>query len=411
MVDVKLLEQCKLLSAILFNPSVMNDCADIKSTYFSEKGYGMLFDFFKECVDKGVEITPSKAVAKFGKEMNEFIESLIGLTPTKQELKHIIKAMKQDGQRNQAIETMKTIVEKSDDPLFDVFKAISEIEPYQEEEIKDFKQSTIQRLDERMKNKGKLGGIATGINDFDEVINGFNNGCLYICAGRSSMGKSAFMTSAIANIEKTTSVGIISLEMTGEELYNRIVAIRTRVPYWVIDRGKATDEQFDKIADSVEKIERLKIYDKGGLNCYQVCSKIRQMVKEGCKIVFVDHLGLIRVDERGNLAHNIGKITSALKTLAKELEIPIVLLSQVNRVAETQEDKRPSLKDLRDSGRIEEDADCVFFLYRDEYYNPIEDAEGKLNRYEKAEILIEKNRNGACRNIKCSFDNQVMKFY
>jgi len=412
MVDVKLLQQAKLLSAILFDTKAMNDCTDIKPTYFSEKGYGDLFKFFQDCYENGLEITPSKVIDKFGNEVKEFLGSLIGITPTKKELKQIIKCLKQDGQRTQAIESMKSIVEKSKDPLFDVFKAISELEPYEQEELKDFKQSTLKRLDDRMKSKGKLGGIASGIDDFDETINGFNNGCLYVCAGRSSMGKSAFMTSIVAHIEKYVPVGIISLEMTGEELYNRVCAVRTRIPYWVIDRGRATDAQFDKVASALSEINQLKIYDKGGLNAYQVCSKIRQMVKEGCKIVFIDHLGLIRVDDRGNLAHNIGKITSALKSLAKELEIPIVVLSQVNRVAENQEDKRPTLKDLRDSGRIEEDADCVFFLYRDEYYNPIETADGKQNRYEQAEILVEKNRNGACNNnLKCHFDNQTMTFY
>ena len=411
MEDVKLYEQCKLLSAILFNPQVLNDCCDIKSSYFSEKGYGVIFDFFKECFENGIEITPSKVISRLGNDYKDFVNSLIGITTIKSELKHIIKALKQDGQRHQAIEQMKSIIEKANDPVFDVFKAISEIEPYEEEEIKDFKQSTLKRLDERVKNKGKLGGVASGIKAFDDVINGFNKGCLYVCAGRSSMGKSAFMTSAISNIEECTGVGIISLEMTGEELYNRIVSIRTSIPYWVIDRGLTNDNQFERVADAIGKISRLKIYDKGGLNCYQVCSKIRQMVKEGCKIIFVDHLGLIKIEEKGNLAHSIGKITSALKTLAKELDIPIVLLSQVNRVAENQEDKRPSLKDLRDSGRSEEDADCVFFLFREEYYKPFTDEQGNLNRYEKSEILIEKNRNGACKNVKCYFDNQLMKFY
>lgn len=411
MEDVRLFYQAKLLSFLLANQKAIDDCSGIIPEYFSDEAYGEIFSFFKECREKGLEISPIKVVERFGNGCVEFLKSIVSMNTSELEVNGIIKCLKQEGQRKFAIDKLKDIVEKSKDPLFDVFKAISEIEPYEKEETKDFKSLTLSLLEYRMNNKGKLGGISSGIDDFDETINGFNKGLLYVCAGRSSMGKSAFMTSAVANIEKFCGVGIISLEMTGEELYNRVCAVRTSIPYWVIDRGKATDEQFDRVASTISKINKLNIYDKGGLNTYQVCSKIRQMAKEGCKIVFVDHLGLIHIDDKGNLAHNIGKITSALKSLAKELQIPIVVLSQVNRVTESQEDKRPTLKDLRDSGRIEEDADCVFFLYRDEYYNPITTPDGKQNRIEQAEILVEKNRNGACKNIRCQFDNQLMKFY
>jgi replicative DNA helicase len=409
MEETRLYYETKLIAGIFYNNNILGECMDLNGKYFESEAHGYIFDFFKECYQKGVTITPKALIQKFGDGVKDIFTKGEYL-PLSFEVPKIIQSIRVDGQKRFTLEKLKNIIEESKDPCFDVFKAISEIEPYSVEEVKDFKQATLQRLEERMKGNGALSGIASGINEFDEVINGFNNGCLYVCAGRSSMGKSAFMTSAIANIESVIGVGIISLEMTGEELINRICSVRTKIPYWVIDRGKTSPEQFDIVASEINKIKRLQIYDKGGLDKYQICSKIRQMVKDGCKIVFIDHLGLVSVEEKGNLAHSIGKITTALKTLAKELEIPIVILSQVNRATESQNDKRPSLKDLRDSGRIEEDADCVFFLYRDEYYNPVE-LDGRLNRYEDAEILVEKNRNGACKNVKCHFDNQVMKFY
>lgn len=409
--DLKQYQQISLLSILLYHPEVFEECQEIKPEYFDDE-LSEIFRFMMDRHNNGFEIAPYDIIKKIGEEKKEIVRSIVCCHTVVQEKNRIIKLMKQEGQQTYALRKIKKIIEDSEGKMFyDVYEKLSEIEPYSKEEEKDYKNLSLKRLEERMNQGGRIAGIITGIKDLDETINGFNKGCLYICAGRSSMGKSAFMTSSISNIEKTNKVGIISLEMTGEEIYNRICSVRTGIPYWVIDRGRTNEIQFDKYADEISKIKKIKMFDKGSQNQYQICAIIRNMVKDGCEIIFIDHLGLIQVEEKGNLAHNIGKVTSSLKSISKELEIPIVCLCQVNRAADSQEDKRPSLKDLRDSGRIEEDADCVFFIYRDEYYNPIVDANGNQNRYEKASVLVEKNRNGACKIINCNFDNQLMKFY
>ena len=409
--DLKQYQQISLLSILLNHPEVFDECQGIKKEYFDDE-FSDIFEFMLEEHNKGIEISPYGIIKQLGQDKTEIVKAMMTCHTVIQEKNRIIKLMKQEGQQTYALRKIKSIIENSEGKMFyDVYEKLSEIEPYSKESEKDYKNLSLKRLEERMNRGGQIAGITTGIKEFDETINGFNNGCLYICAGRSSMGKSAFMTSAISNIEKRHKVGIISLEMTGEEIYNRICAVRIEVPYWVIDRGRTNDYQFERYANEITGIKNIKMFDKGSQNQYQICAIIRNMVKDGCEMVFIDHLGLIQVEEKGNLAHNIGKITSALKSIAKELEIPIVCLCQVNRAADSQEDKRPSLKDLRDSGRIEEDADCVFFIYRDEYYNPIVDEKGNQNRYEKASVLIEKNRNGACKIINCNFDNQLMKFY
>lgn len=136
-------------------------------------------------------------------------------------------------------------------------------------------------------------------------------------------------------------------------------------------------------------------------------AQIRRFVATNkCDIVFIDHLGIIEFDDKLNRAHAIGKVTAALKSLAKELDIPVVSLCQVNRGVEGKESKRPRLSDLRDSGRIEEDADCVVFLYRPEYYNPTRNSKDA----ESAELIISKNRNGECRIVKCTFNGPFMMF-
>lgn len=414
MEEIDLSEEQYVIGSILSKPHLIDEIQYVNPRYFQYQLHQKIMEVIYDFQSNGKEITALNVVKVIGKEHSDYIAKISSIFGSKQKLGSYVKNIIEDGSKRIVTEEIKELLEKAKDPSFDIRVAIQNININTEPEKKDFKQDTIKTLEWKMNHKDQRSGISSGIKCFDEKINGFNGGCLYICAGRSSMGKSAFMTSLISKIEKDTPVGIISLEMTGRELYNRVCSIRANIPYWVVDRGRTTDEQFERFIEQVEKTDKLFIDDRGGLNCQQVCASIRYLVKKNaCKIVFVDHLGLIKVDERGNLAHAIGNITATLKTLSKELNIAIVAICQVNRGVEGERDRRPKLSDLRDSGRIEEDADCVFFLYRDEYYNPIyTDKEKKsLNRYEKAEILVQKNRNGACGRLNIFFDNQLMKFY
>lgn len=409
--DVRLYEEQCLIGKILVSPDIMVELPNIEPEYFSNQVNREIFTAIKNLVVSGMEVSALAVHKGTNKKYGGYIVELSSLFPTKKAVKSYAKDIVESGKNLWMEEKIKLIMEN---PNANISDEIGKLQPPKDdEEETDFKQSLLRMLEWKMNHKDEIGGIKCGIKTFDETTNGLKGGLLYICAGRSSMGKSAFMTSIISEIEKNSKVGIVSLEMTKEELATRICSIRTNIPYWVIDRGQTTNEQFDRVYETTEKMNNLLIDDKGGKNTAQVCTTIRKMVSDGCKIVFVDHIGIIQVDSKGNLAHEVGKITASLKSLAKELNIPIVALCQVNRGVEGEKDKRPKLSDLRDSGRIEEDADCVFFLYRDEYYNPIfiDKEKTKQNRYEKAEILIQKHRNGACRKIQCFFDNQLMKFY
>lgn len=256
-------------------------------------------------------------------------------------------------------------------------------------------------LQEKM--KGVQTGISTTIPDLDDKINAFQKGRLYIVGARPSMGKSAFMCSLVERIEKEQNVGIISLEMNTAELKQRIACLRSDIRHWKIEKGKCTNDEFDAYARALTSIRNVRINDKGGLDRYNICSIIRNMVKKyGCKIVFIDHLGLIKTETKGNLAHEIGEDTKALKSLSKELGIPIVCLCQLNRSIEKEKTKRPTLSDLRDSGRIEEDADCVILLYRENYYNE--------NAGLEAEYIVSKCRNGKCGKAIGSFEPEYMRW-
>ena len=409
MEDVRLYEEQCVIGRILSLPEILVELPNIEPEYFENGVNREIFSAIKKIVSEGRDVSALAVHKETGKKYGGYLVELSSLFPPKKSVKRYAKDIVESGKNLWMAEKIKLIMEQ---PNANISEEIGKLQPPKdEEEETDFKKNLLKTLEWKMQHKNERDGIQTGIKTFDETTNGFKKGLLYVCAGRSSMGKSAFMTSVISEIEKKNKVGIVSLEMTKEELATRVCSIRTNIPYWVIDRGQTTNEQFDRVYETTERMNNLVIDDRGGKNTVQVCTTIRKMVSEGCKIVFIDHIGIIQVDSKGNLAHEVGKITASLKSLAKELDIPIVALCQVNRGVEGEKDKRPKLSDLRDSGRIEEDADCVFFLYREEYYHPVKTPDGKQNRYENAEILIQKHRNGACCKIPCHFDNQLMRFY
>lgn len=396
----------QVLSVLLNNPKLAIDNY-IKEDYFLHRDNKNIVRAILKLVEEQKPVSPMEVCRQDKNIILDYVLELFKMG-CNFDIKTHIKFLKENFENLNGLIKIKAILDDSDDKDVDVYSELNKIiEERPVTELRtDFKQDLIAMLDRKMKNGGKLEGILTGINDFDEVLNGFNGGRIYVCGARSSMGKSAFMCSCIEEIIKKSKVGIISLEMTKEELARRISCIRANIPYWIIDKGRANESQFEVFCNVVNGLKNIYIDDVGGLSCSDICFKIRQMVNNGCKIVFVDHLGLVKIGEsRQNLAYLIGQVTMAFKALSKELNIPIVLLHQVNRGVEKQSDKRPHLSDLRESGRIEEDADSVFFLYRPDYYKV-----DSVGRYEEGEILVAKNRNGECKTIKTTFDNQLMKW-
>ena len=322
------------------------------------------------------------------------------------DIKSYVKQLIEDSDKYNALIKSQDILERAKaDRDVDVFSELSNaatrdfIERYDSSN-----EAMLKRLERKMQKDEKFLGIKCGIGDIDKNINNFQNGRLYVVGARSGMGKSALMCSMVENIEKKYKVGIISLEMLASELKQRIACIRGKIPHWKIEKGEC-EKEFDGYATALMSIKNVLISDKGGLNCPQVIALIRQMVKRAkCRIVFVDHLGLIQVSDRGNLAHEIGKVTALLKSLAKELDIPIVCLCQINRGVEREKDKRPTMADLRDSGRIEEDSDCVILLYREGYYDKIPP------KTEPVEYIIAKCRNGRRGYVDGMFNSELMQF-
>jgi len=292
------------------------------------------------------------------------------------------------------------------------------------------------------KRAGKLSGTSTGLSDLDRIMGGLQGSDLIILAGRPGMGKTALATNIAFNVarayhgevnedgtRKTLDGGIVgffSLEMSAEQLATRIIAEQSGVPSYKIRRGDIQEYEFGKLTDAVREMQTVPLYidQTGGISIAQLTARARRLKRQrGLDLLVVDYLQLLTgANRRGeNRVQELTEITTGLKALAKELAVPIIALSQLSRQVETRDDKRPQLSDLRESGSIEQDADVVIFVFREEYYlknkQPREGTE-EFNQWVadmekvhgKAEVIIGKQRHGPTGTIALQFDAEVTRF-
>ncbi|HEY4921896.1 MAG TPA: replicative DNA helicase [Xanthobacteraceae bacterium] len=290
---------------------------------------------------------------------------------------------------------------------------------------------------------GKLSGLATGLRDLDRMMGGLQQSDLIIIAGRPGMGKSSLATNIGYNVAKAwrgdvrpdghiTSVdggivGIFSLEMSAEQLATRIIAERTGIPSSRIRRGEIETADFDRIAEAAREMESLPFYidETGGLSIAQLAARARRLKRQkGLDLLVIDYIQLLQGSSKRaaeGRVQEVTEITTSLKALAKELNVPIVALSQLSRQVESRDDKRPQLSDLRESGSIEQDADAVLFVFREEYYlrnrepRPGTDEHFKWQTemeaaHGKAEVIIGKQRHGPTGTVKLQFEAEVTRF-
>jgi replicative DNA helicase len=291
---------------------------------------------------------------------------------------------------------------------------------------------------------GKLSGMATGLDDLDRMMGGLQASDLIILAGRPGMGKSALATNIGYNVAKAWQgevrpdghtvtinggiVGFFSLEMSAEQLATRIIAEQTGIPSNLIRRGGISEADFERIKDHSIELQNLKFYvdETGGLSVAQLAARARRLKRQrGLDLLIDDYLQLLQGSTRRsseNRVQEITEITTKLKALAKELNVPILALSQLSRQVESRDDKRPQLSDLRESGSIEQDADVVMFVFREEYYHqmrkPLESNREKFAEWlaegekvhGKAEVIIGKQRHGPTGTVELQFEGALTRF-
>ena len=269
------------------------------------------------------------------------------------------------------------------------------------------------RLDDLHKDKKKLRGIPTGYKDMDNILAGFQRSDLFILAARPSMGKTALMLNLARNVavEGKQPVLFFSLEMSKEQLVDRLLAMESGVDAWALRTGNLTDADFEKIGHAMGALSEAPIYidDTPGITVSDLRTKARREAHQHkLGLVIVDYLQLMsgggRYATEGNRVQEISEISRGLKGIARELDVPLIAASQLSRSVESRPDKIPQLADLRESGSIEQDADVVAFIFREEYYNP------ETDRKKITDILIKKHRNGPTGAIELYFDNEKQRF-
>ncbi len=270
---------------------------------------------------------------------------------------------------------------------------------------------TINGIEDRFERDSPLIGVPSGFADLDERTCGFQPGDLIIVAGRPSMGKTAFAMNVAehAAVRGNLPVAVFSLEMPAEQLNLRMLASLGRIDFQKLRTGQLEDADWSRLTSATSLLSQARLFidDEGALTPADIASRCRRLTREvgHLGLVVVDYLQLMRSpDDRENRNVEVAAISRALKALAKELSVPIIALSQLNRGLENRAEKRPNLADLRDSGAIEQDADLVLFVYRDEVHNPQSDDKGV------AEIIIGKQRNGPIGTVRLTFLGEYTRF-
>jgi len=278
--------------------------------------------------------------------------------------------------------------------------------------IEEVLESSFERLDALHKDKKKLRGIPTGFKDLDHLLAGLQRSDLIVLAARPSMGKTAFSLNLAHNVavQAKEPVLIFSLEMSKDQLVDRLLSMESGVDAWALRNGNLTDADFEKIAAAMGTLSEAPMYfdDTPGITVSDLRTKARREAHQHpLGLIIVDYLQLMSGGGRyndGNRVQEISEISRGLKGVARELNVPVIAISQLSRSVESRPDKIPQLADLRESGAIEQDADVVAFIFREDYYNP------ETERKNITDIMVKKHRNGPVDNIELYFDKDKQRF-
>jgi replicative DNA helicase len=420
-----------LLGSVMIKPESMNEVIDIISPYsFYAEKHRLVYEAMLELFAKSEPIDLLSMTTRLEEKQRleriggrSYLAELVNAVPSAGNVKHYARLVQKKAMMRNLIAAADTLSELGYDEGRDIEELLDEAERRVYEvtnsptlhkfvELKETLGEAWERLDRLHKSKDELRGVRTGFNDLDNMLAGFQKSDLIILAARPSMGKTAL---ALDIARQTASqygapVGIFSLEMSSQQLVDRMLAAESNVNAWKLRTGKlTTDDEFEKIRSALDKLSRAPIYidDKPGSDILKMRSVARRLKSEkGLALIIVDYLQLMAPTASrasDSLVQQVTEISRSLKHLARELDIPVLALSQLSRAVETRRG-RPRLSDLRDSGSIEQDADVVMFIHREDKMN--QDAE----KNSIAEILIEKHRNGPIGKVELYFDEKKTTF-
>ncbi|HBT39560.1 MAG: Replicative DNA helicase [Thermotoga sp. 50_1627] len=427
-----------VIGSILIDPSVVNDVMEVlRSSDFYSKKHQAIFAAMEKMYERGdpidvlsvcEELKRTGQMKFVGSELD--VARLAEAVPTSAHVMHYAKIVRDKSILRSLIEAGRNIVESAyeerevDEILDEAERIVFDIAESRATKTYDHIGSIMHAVFENLEElrlKGSsvpepgavVSGLPTGFRALDRQTSGFHKSDLIIIAARPSVGKTAFALTIARNmaVKFNLSVGIFSLEMSKEQLAQRLLCSESRVDLHKIRTGYLSDQEWERLTIGASKLYKANIIvdDEPSLDPRTLRAKARRMKREyNVDAIFVDYLQLMHT--RGgqeSRQQEISEISRSLKLLARELDIAVVALSQLSRAVETREDKRPRLSDLRESGAIEQDADTVLFIYREEYYKKSE----KLHEPHEAEIIIGKQRNGPIGTVKLMFEPQTASFY
>ena len=444
-----------LLGSVLVNNDIIDEVANIiNSEKFYDPIHVKIYEVIETLNSKGMIANPITLKNYFEKNQGlddvGGVEYLVKLTRfsssvkqaidyakivhenyVKRELVQISHHIKDDTLNSDEDKSSELIIEDAEKLLFDLAERGTFSQSFMKFNLA--LDQSINMAEQAMKNDQGIVGVPTGLTDLDEKLGGLHKSDLVIIAGRPSMGKTALATNiayhAAKNIQlkgKKSSIAFFSLEMSSEQLSTRILSEQSRIKSNDIRRGKATEEELGRYIETSRDIYDLPLYiDETPAITISTLSNRARRIKRlfGLSLIVVDYIQLMRTSSKRNdgRVQEISEITQGLKALAKELSVPVLALSQLSRAVEQRDDKKPQLADLRESGSIEQDADVVLFVFREEYYE--EKKQPKLGSIEHAEwqskmsdiaglaeILIGKQRHGPTGNIQVEFEGMYTKF-
>ncbi|AWH79316.1 replicative DNA helicase [Clostridioides difficile] len=421
-------EQSILGSILLDKDAIITVTETIKPDDFYKEAHKIIYECMITLSNKGEPIdliTLTEELRKQG-HLNDiggisYITSLSTIVPTTSNVKYYADIVKEKSVLRKLIKASNEIINlgysgatKIEDVLEQAEKSIFDIS--QEKTSDDFKSINLVLMDaydmiEKLyTNKSDVTGITTGFKDLNKKINGLQRTDLILIAARPAMGKTAFSLNLVQNaaLKGDASIAVFSLEMSKEQLVQRMLSSQSSVELKKIKTGTLNDNDWPRIIDAMAVLSDAKIHidDTPGIKISELRSKCRKLkIEKGLDLVLIDYLQLMEGEGNNeSRQQEISKISRSLKILAKELNCPVVALSQLSRAPEQRADHRPMLSDLRESGAIEQDADIVMFLYRDEYYHA--DSESK----NIGEVIIAKNRHGETGSVELVWLGEVQRF-
>lgn len=421
-------EQSVIGSMIMDKDAITTASEIISGEDFYQNQYGALYDAMLELYNEGKPVDLVTLQNRM-KEKDlppelyslEFIRDLIASVPTSANVKYYANIVKEKSVLRRLIkvteqitnecylnkEPVEAILEDTEKQIFDIVQNRTTSDFVS---IQDIVIQSIESIEAASRSKGNVTGIATGFYDLDYKTAGMQPSDLILIAARPSMGKTAFVLNIAehAALKLNVTTAIFSLEMSRDQLVKRILAMNSRVDSQAIRSGELEDEDWGKLVESAKLIgnSNMIIDDTPGISISELRSKCRKYkLEHNLGLVIIDYLQLMSGSKKSeSRQQEISEISRSLKALAREISVPVIALSQLSRAVEQRPDKRPMLSDLRESGAIEQDADVVMFIYRDDYYNRDSEEQGV------SEIIIGKQRNGPTGTVKLAWLSQYTKF-